>query len=132
MGIFGGVACHLRYALIIVLVVLVIILLSKWTGNSTTIYHPKLSKGVKNLVKEAGEWGNAAEHDTNALLQLMHATYAIAYLNAARTLASDKEIERLSRVQLDEMTQTLREKQQHVVQKLAGQYPALMPRGTWR
>lgn len=132
MALLGSLACHLRYALIIVLVVLAVILLSKWTGSNSTFTTPRISRGVRKLIREAGELNTEAEQDANTMLQLMHASRANAYINAARMLASDKDIERIARVKLDELLQSVQEKQGDVVQRVANQNPSMMPQGSWR
>lgn len=140
MAIGTNIACHLRYAFIIILIVLIIILLSKWTGSGSTtatFYQPKITKKVHALIKEASEWNNACDEDdgqkeSSMLLKLMHATYAVAYLNAARVIATDTEIERVLNKNPLNMIQSIREKQQNIVQELVSKYPTLVSSGSWR
>lgn len=108
----ASLACHLRYALIILCVCLVIILFSKWTGSSTTTSVPVVAvstasapppdhgRAVRMFVEQA-----RALHDTTtsqlhalntgggpvpapgSLVQLgMQVSYALCYVECAQML----------------------------------------------
>ena len=66
-------------------------------------------------------------NDTNQLLSLMHATYALAYLNVARHLVADQDIVRMVGVQPQELMHELQEKQDGAVQKVCAECPQLQP-----
>jgi hypothetical protein len=117
------------YGVIVTLGVLVVALLSKWSGSGTPRYAPKFARDVKALVKESARWSAVAEQDTNLMLRVLHSTYALAYLNAARTLQPDKDLERLSSVKVDEMHAQQQAAQQAALQKVAAAHPTIMPEG---
>jgi hypothetical protein len=59
----------------------------------------------------------------------MHATYGTAYLNVARRLNTDAEIESASNMRVDEFSTTLLNNQQTAIQKLLSQCPISTPAG---
>jgi|LakMenE29Apr09ns_1017244.scaffolds.fasta_scaffold02678_2 hypothetical protein len=131
MFMFSSLACHLRYALIILCILVVIILFSKWTGynnnntktiqivspnnNDTTIttliYHAQeLCRSVMEQLKSGGG-------DKAYLTQQL--TYALAYIDSAQMLASDADIEKITKTQsIAQLIANTKELQEHIVQNL--------------
>ena len=128
MFLFSSLACHLRYALIILCILVVIILFSKWTGynNHTTtktiqivspnnndktittlIYHAQeLCRSVMEQLKSGGG-------DKAYLTQQL--TYALAYIDSAQMLASDADIEKITKTQsIPQLIANTKELQEHV------------------
>jgi hypothetical protein len=89
---FSTIAIHLRYACIIVVVVLIVILFSKWTGSPSVvnvINQPASTKATASmLVKESQELA-AQVHSQPAepFVHLMLLAHAEAFLNAAELVA---------------------------------------------
>lgn len=124
---FGSLASHLRYALVVMLLILVVVLLSKWSGSETVVVGkrgaqtPKLARvDVEKLVKTAKKWSRQSEQDVNPVAALVHATYAVAYIDAARTM-SDEVIDGV-----DTLNTTLQERQQAAVQHIHTQCPNVL------
>lgn len=101
----ASLTCHLRYALVIVCVVVMLILMSKWTGQAPSVVvketQSSLAAGEK-LVQEAREYANAprgpfGEH----VSELLHASTALAYFQAAAIVkpevvsAKDQELQKV-------------------------------------
>lgn len=84
---------------------------------------------TRALLKEAAQWSTISNQDSNPLLALMHSTYGMAYLNVARRLYTDSEIERTGNVRVDEFFTTLEASQQDAVQKLLTLCPISSPAG---
>lgn len=103
------IAPHIKYALIVLCVVLVIILLSKWTGSGSGCSGGLLlgaaQKGVKHMMHEA-----QTDHDTNgnSIAEAMSLTSRLANLHAAKSLASEKDIEKLTGVNVQELEEELK------------------------
>ena len=91
------------------------------------------SRQTKSMVKEAvrnsAHWSTAADQDSNPLLGVMHANFAHAYLNIARTLTSDAEVEEAAQVRLDEFSRSVAQTQRNAVQRLLAQCPSVRPDG---
>lgn len=119
MPFFSSLACHLRYALLILCFFLVIILFSKWTGVShdkkTVIVENKQRDVVRDLMFKSQKLANMAaaqvearqpndvmspedhyRYSTTILMQLM---YALAYVDCAQMLTdSNEELEKITGV----------------------------------
>jgi hypothetical protein len=131
MFLFSSLACHLRYALIILCILVVIILFSKWTGynnntaktiqimspanNDTTvttlIYH------AQELCRSVMEQLKSGAADKAYLTQQL--TYALAYIDSAQMLASDADIEKITKTQsIPQLIANTKELQEHILQNL--------------
>lgn len=84
----ASLTCHLRYALVIVCGVVMLVLMSKWTGTTPSVIVKETQScqsAAEKLVKEAREYADAprgpfGEH----VSELLHASTALAYLQAAQ------------------------------------------------
>ena len=56
-----------------------------------------------------------ADQDSNALISMLHATYSLAYVNAARKLAYDRTLRRLTRIDAGELANAADAKQQRAL-----------------
>ncbi len=116
---------QLKWAVVMLGVMLAVALLSKWTGHTGPRYNRKFMKNIEVLVKQARSWHQTAEQDQNKLVALIHANFAIAYLNSVRQVVSDKEIERITKVNVPELQVMFEATQQQLLEDLGRQYPAL-------
>lgn len=109
-----------------------IVMLSFWgAAASTETARPskRFERRLQGLMSEAAQWSAASAQDTNALLALVHATYGVAYLNVARSLASDADIERHCNLRLDEFAGQLTNTQQSAMRNVTGQCKSLAAPG---
>lgn len=87
---FSSIAIHVRYALIILVLVLLVILLSKWTGSPSKITFINTKTQAKNqaetLVQQSRQYLEEAQHSAPSIAAV-HAAHAEAYLNAAELVA---------------------------------------------
>lgn len=124
---------YTRYGLLVLLGVLVIALLSRWSGTPGSGSGATGGRGgaakLRTLVKEAARWSAVAEQDTNGMLRVLHTTYAVAYLNASRNFADDKELEKLSGVRVGELQAQVQAQQQAAIQKVGAACPGVVPQG---
>ena len=84
---------------------------------------------TKALIQEAAQWSTVAQQDNNPLLALVHATYATAYLNVARRMSSDADIEGLASIHVAEFSKALNSSQQASMRALLAQCPVVAPAG---
>ena len=56
-----------------------------------------------------------ADQDSSAPISMLHATYSMAYANAARKLASDRTLRRLTRIDAGELANAADAKQQRAL-----------------
>ena len=94
--------------------------------------HPETSDTsaiVKRLFQTSAQWNTTSVQDSNAVLSLMHSNYAMAYLNVARSMATDNQIERWTKSSLDEVISTYQDTQSKSIQVLNHMCPNTMPAG---
>ena len=87
---------------------------------------------AKAMLAQTVKWLSLSSQDKNASTSLQHATYAMAYLNAARHVASDTVLERLSGLDIHKLSRSIDVQQQAKAKDLNKQCPKLktkMPHG---
>lgn len=112
---------NVLYAAAALGLIVLVIIMSLIVGASTTETRKPskhFDKRLRELVAEAGRWSDTSKSDTNPLLSVVHATYGSAYLNVARTMASDVDIERACNIRLDEFAGALTDTQQHAMRNV--------------
>ena len=120
-GYGSTIACAILFATVVV-----VSMLSCWC---VTRYPPYTLNKVNRLVQDGIRWGGVADQDTNPVLALIHSTYALSYINVARLLVSDRDIEIITNMHAGELHKDLQDKQDRVVRTLHKKYPKLRPRG---
>ena len=86
-------------------------------------------RAIKDLVKSASQWTARSAQDSNALIALMNANYAMAYMNMARSVGSDTDIERVTGAAVDELLRDVESTQASAVQRLTVMCPSVAPAG---
>ena len=84
---------------------------------------------TRALIREAAQWSTISQQDSNPMLAVIHATFGQAYLNVARRLHTDSEIEDAGNLKVEEFAATLQVNQQQAVQKLLTLCPMSSPAG---
>lgn len=123
----ASLTCHLRYALVIVCVVVMLVLMSKWTGTTPSVIVKETQScqtAAEKLLKEAREYADAPRDAVGALgepvSELLHASTALAYLQAAQLVKA----EAVSQKDQD-LQKALTRRQQAAVQALIT--PVMLP-----
>jgi len=110
---------HVRYALIVVIVTVVIILLSRWTGKGTAPTVPPLSyTDVRAVVRAAATANTAAHTQPNRLDALVDLTAALATLNTATMLAGEDVVTKAAGVSVATLEQELVVHRQQLMSEL--------------
>lgn len=114
----------------IVLISLVVIVVSKIAnahmGKEYSTAHVRKSR---SLVRQAMQWHAAAEQDSNQLFSSRHSNYAVAYLNAARSMLPDDMLERATNVDIHELSNALELSQREHTKSLSQSCPKSNPSG---
>jgi len=87
------------------------------------------ARALKDLVKSSAQWKTRALQDTNPLIGLMNANYAMAYLNVARSIGSDADIEKNTGAAIDELLKDIEGTQSNAIQRLSMSCPSVTPNG---
>ena len=72
---------------------------------------------AKVLLEQAAKWYKISLQDTENIYSMQHANYSVAYLNAARHIASDTTLERLSGLDIHKLFKKIDEHQRSVMMK---------------
>jgi hypothetical protein len=69
--------------MIFIIIILILILI---------INNPKKDNYIKILLRQTARWSVAAEQDESPMIAVLHANYAVGYLQALTDIATEKEI----------------------------------------
>lgn len=122
---------YFRSALIVVGVVFLISILSKWTESSTPHYSNRFQKQIKGILEQASRWHVLSKQDSNPVLSVVHADYALAYANLLRQMVSEDDLSRLTDTNISEFVYLLEEDQKKAIQGISDQCPHVKPEGTY-
>lgn len=127
-GLFGAALASLstfKYMLVAFIVVIIIwaIVFNKKNKNALD------ERALKDLIKSASQWNVRSNQDSNSMISLMNANYAMAYLNVARSVGSDTDIERYTGAAVDELLKDIETSQSSAIQKLTMACPTMAPAG---
>ena len=115
-----------RYGIIVLMVILIIALLAKWVSSRQS-YSNDMVRQIKHVLSEAARWQAMCQQDQNVAMALMHANYAVAYVNVVRQLMTDENIRNSAGVNMQEFVMQLHETQQRCLQALSQICPAVQP-----
>ena len=81
------------------------------------------SRAIKDLIKSANQWNARSLQDTNPLIAMMNANYAMAYFNVARSIGSDIDIEKETDESVDALISDLEKSQHSAMMRITGSCP---------
>jgi len=79
--------------MILVVLVVGILVSILYSSRTSAVNHKARILRVKDLLRASIQWHSAAKQDTNIVEALLHSSRSVAYLEAARVLMSDEDIE---------------------------------------
>lgn len=118
------------YAAIIVAIVIVLGVLSKWSEDSKSYSKPFMKK-IKSLIEQATRWNSLASQDTNPLLQLTHCNYALCSAQTARNISSDRDVEAITGIDINELVNYFEECQSYCIKNLGQVCPNIKIEGVY-
>lgn len=104
------------FQLVIILILILAIVRSMNKTNGSVI---------EKIVKKTAKYATMAQQDDSPMLALMHANYSMAYLEALLDLASQKEIHRVTNIDVKLFIEHVLQVQQDVTKKVIRKIPAL-------
>lgn len=126
-----GPAPALLYRAAMVLAVVVGLgLLSKWSESDRQYSKPFIRK-LKHLIEQATRWNALAQQDTNPLLQLVHCSYASAYAQVCRSVCSDRDIEHITGLDINELLYYLGECEAYALKNVGQHCPKMKIDGVY-
>ena len=101
-------------------------LLSKWTQGGRKAPTSSVSH-VRQLVRESATYAMKSKQDTNPLIALQDAIYAMAYMEAARKFATDDQISYLAGTQASDLVHSVKKREQKALKHVVTTCPAVAP-----
>lgn len=120
----------MTYSLLVIGVVLLLALLSKWSENDRK-YSSQVLQRIKSMIEHAARWNAMAQQDSNPVMQLIHCNYALAYAQATRVIASDRDIENITGIDVHELMEYLQQCQAFTVNNINQQCPQVKIDGVY-
>lgn len=91
-------------------------ILSKcWISNNTKKFHNEL---INKLVRQTARWATAASQDDNPVIEVLHANYAAGYLWALKDIATNKDIENVTKIDMNKFQKNVVDIQDKANKKL--------------
>lgn len=103
-----------------IFMILVITLILLFQNNTDNNYNEK-DKNIKTLLRQTSRWAVASEQDKSPMISVLHANYAIGYLQALQDIASEKEINQY--VHFQKFKEILYKIQDNAVKKVVSSCP---------
>jgi hypothetical protein len=127
-GLFGAALASLsvfKWMLLAFIIVIIVWLITSSKRNKNALDE----RALRDLIKSASQWNVRSNQDSNTMISLMNANYAMAYLNVARSVGSDTDIEKHTGAAVDELLKDIENSQSSAIQKLTLACPSLAPAG---
>tara|TARA_E500000178_G_C16745323_1_gene627900 strand:+ start:274 stop:657 length:384 start_codon:yes stop_codon:yes gene_type:complete len=116
---------HIQNAVVVTTGLIILTILSKVLNDSPQSLNTK--SGVE-LLNHALKWRRIASQDSQPFLKLQHLTFANAYINAARQIAKDSELERVTGADLLKFKKAIEQQSQSTIDSLNNKCPKLRGR----
>lgn len=112
--------------------VVLVALLSKWTGNGNDPqYSKQFMRQLNRVVQQASKWHTTSKQDIEPVVRLAHSNYALAYAQTARAIASDAALEKATGLKVDALIYHLENDQRQALQNLVNVCPQVKPTGIY-
>lgn len=82
---------------------------------------------IQTLIRQIGRWSIASTQDKNAIIKMMHACYGTGYLMALKSIGNSSEIEDITDVNVEWLTNQVYHIQDNATMYLAKECPQIVP-----
>lgn len=82
---------------------------------------------IHTLIRQTARWAIASEQDKNPLIAVLHANYAVGYLSALKEIATDKEIEKITGLDIIQFQRNIQTIQDKATMNATNQCPSFAP-----
>lgn len=118
-----------KYATGVIGLVILSSLLNKWYQEDYHSIDSKSAKKIRSLVEQATRWNAMAQQDTNPILQLTHCNYALCCAQMVRSLASDKDVARITGIDINDLLEYLQTCESYAIRNMGQQCPRVKVEG---
>lgn len=101
-------------------VIILILIVCMWNGSMGT------KQSIQKLVKQSARYATTAQQDTSPMTALLHANYAVSYLNALKDIATDNQIHNATGIDVKKFKEHIMNVQDMVTKKTSDTYPEIM------
>ena len=117
---------------VIILCAIAIIVYIWYTNKKNTPAQPiNKTEIIKTLIRQASRWSLAANQDSNSMIAVLHANYGAGYLWALRDIATDKEIEAATGIDVLKFRDEINKSQDTATKKMAALCPKYAPKASY-
>ena len=116
----------MRILIIISLSILILVLFFNLSNKDNSNKNFK-KETIKTLVRQAGRWSTAAAQDENIMIAVLHANYGAGYLYALRDIATDREIENVTGIDVLKFRDEITKIQDIVTKRMGKACPKYAP-----
>lgn len=107
----------IKWILLVIVILASVALLARWNVERTKRYSPLALDKVKELIDYAAKSAYEAERTQHDPMQsLLHADYAVCYVNAAKHMVDDETLKKITGNDMAELEQYLKQLQQRAIQ----------------
>ena len=89
---------------------------------------PLRPRALRAIMRQSARAATLADQDSNAVMSMTHASYALAYVTAARRMASDRKLRQLTGIDAAELEHAADEKQRRALAHINAGCPELAVR----
>lgn len=119
-------------AAVVVVAVVALALLSKWSESSSNVFSPQFIKTIKDMVSQSNRFSSLAMQDQNLLMALMHINFGLGFLKATRRIAaSDADIQKITGTNVAELHYMMEEQQAQLIAEISQTCPDLKMEGVF-
>ena len=88
---------------------------------------PTAAEMIEKLTRQAYRWYIASKQDEHPLVKILHANYAVGYVDALRTIAPDETVDKITKLHISKLADAASAEQDKALVMLASGCPELIP-----
>lgn len=124
-GLLRDAAEYKRDAVRATILLMLVLLCATAVGPFLTSTSSKEQSIGRAMVSEAQQWYDISTQDQNLQIKAQHVAFAHAYLQAARHVADDASLERLTKIDIHALHKSIEARQKSVSKDVARRCPKL-------
>lgn len=114
----------IEIAIILILVLLVLAIIPM---RASTASNANKTEDIHALIRQVYRWHVASTQDENSMIAMLHSNYAVGYIGALRSIASEAQIQALTGLNLYKLEKEVAAQQDKALSTFAKKCPMLMP-----
>jgi hypothetical protein len=95
------------------------------------VYHSDVRVAIETLTRQAARWTTASLQDENAMISLLHANYGMGYLSALHDIATDRQIEDVTGIDIHQFQKEITDAQDKATMRMVKLCPDFAPKRSY-